>query len=47
MPPSKAAAYGSVKTQPKEGGPNPNINSIVDFKVELPSEELYCPTLTC
>lgn len=37
----------SLKTQPKEGGPNPNINTVMKFDVCLPEKEIYVPSLQC
>ena len=37
----------SCKTQPKESGPNPNINTVVKFEVNLPKKEIFVPELQC
>lgn len=34
-------------TQPSAVGKNANINTVIKFKVNLPSDPLYCPYLTC
>ena len=31
----------------KESGENPNFNSTIEFKIDLPIDKLYCPVLTC
>lgn len=28
-------------------GKNANINSVIKFKIKLPVDPLYCPSLTC
>ena len=35
----------SIRTQPKSFGANPNINANFEFKVVLPNEKLFCPSL--
>ena len=47
LPPERAFAVTNVDTEPKESGPNPNINTLVSFQAQLPSDNLYCPTLAC
>lgn len=47
LPPLKAQAVTNVKTDPNAAGPNPNINTLITFSVQLPVEELYCPKLSC
>ena len=47
LPPEKAQAVTNVQTDPKANGPNPNINTMLTFNVQLPVEELYCPSLAC
>ena len=37
----------TIKTQPKESGSDPNINIVLKFDVNLPSQELYLPNLQC
>jgi hypothetical protein len=36
-----------IVTQPKEGGPNPNFNYFIDFLLNLPIKDKYCPELPC
>lgn len=47
LPPEKAQAVTNVSTDPNACGPNPNINTMLTFNVQLPIEELYCPALSC
>ena len=47
LPPDKAQAVTNVSTDPNACGPNPNINTMLTFNVQLPVEELYCPSLAC
>ena len=47
LPPEKAQAVTNVSTDPNACGPNPNINTMLTFNVQLPTEELYCPALAC
>ena len=47
LPPEKAQAVTNVSTDPNACGPNPNINTMLTFNVNLPIEELYCPSLAC
>lgn len=47
LPPEKAQAVTNVQTDPNACGPNPNINTMLTFNVQLPKEELYCPSLAC
>ena len=47
LPPEKAQAVTNVQTDPNANGPNPNINTMLTFNVQLPIEELYCPSLAC
>ena len=37
----------NVSTDPNACGPNPNINTMLTFNIQLPVEELYCPSLSC
>lgn len=37
----------SIKTQPKETGSSPNINTVLKFDVNLPLDEVYIPQLQC
>lgn len=37
----------SIKTEPLHAGRNPNINTTLLFKVNLPVEDVFMPSLTC
>lgn len=37
----------SVKTEALHVGPNPNINTTLQFKINLPVDDVFMPTLTC
>jgi hypothetical protein len=47
VPPDCATAIENIKTQPGPAGPNPTINTLIDFKMPLPTDPLYCPKLQC
>ena len=47
LPPIKAHAAENIKTQPSATGPNPTISTVIKFKISLPNDSLYCPSLTC
>jgi hypothetical protein len=47
LPPDQAGAATNIETDPNFSGPNPNINTVLSFSCFLPTEELYCPALTC
>jgi hypothetical protein len=37
----------SIKTQPKKGGANPTINTVVKFDIHLPTNEIFMPEMQC
>ena len=37
----------SIKTQPKDCGENPTINTVIKFDLKLPKEEIFMPELQC
>jgi len=37
----------NIQTEPKSPGQNPTLNTTMKFQVPLPTQILYCPTLTC
>ena len=37
----------NIKTNPCDKGPNPNMNAIIKFDVELPIDEIFMPNLQC
>ena len=45
--PVKAGTLQNIKTVPNQPGSNPNLNTVIKFKVPLPTEELYTPKLSC
>jgi hypothetical protein len=47
LPPEKAQAVTNIDTDPNAPGANPNINTTLTFSVQLPVEDLYCPSLGC
>ena len=47
LPPDKADGVNNVKTDPNANGPNANINNTLSFNVTLPTEEHFCPSLSC
>ena len=47
LPPEKAQAVTNVKTNPAGSGSNPNINTVINFQIELPEDPLFCPKLAC
>lgn len=46
LPPSKSQAIDNIKTQPNFPGANPTISTVIKFNIKLPSDPLYCPSLT-
>ena len=36
-----------MKTEANVSGPNPNINATLTFTLNLPVEDIYCPSLSC
>jgi len=47
LPPSRSQATTNITTQPSATGNNPTISTVVKFKIRLPNDPLYCPSLTC
>ena len=47
LPPEKAMAVTNIKTSPNAPGPNPNINTVISFQIDLPVNPLFCPKLQC
>lgn len=37
----------NVESKPNKIGPNPNINTLINFGVDLPVDDLYCPRMAC
>jgi len=40
-------AIENIKTEPGAPGPDPTLNTLIEFDLELPTEELYCPRMAC
>jgi len=36
-----------IFTHPDEGGSDPNIRTLMKFKVNVSSDPAYCPVMTC
>lgn len=47
LPPEMSKAVTDVSTNPSDTGANPNINTTISFTMQLPSNSLFCPKLTC
>lgn len=47
VPPSMGANLPNLKTEPKNPGPDPTINTLMTFSVPLPVDSLFCPRLSC
>lgn len=45
LPPSKANAIDNIETQPFATGADPTISTVLKFKISLPNDSLYCPSL--
>ena len=41
-----AGTMQNIATQPRERGTSPNITTLIEFKIPLPTEVLYCPALS-
>lgn len=47
LPPDQAKAVENIQTPPKEGGSNPNIRTVLQFEVRIPTDPLFCPKMSC
>jgi len=47
LPPDDGRALENIRTQPGPPGPNPTINSMLSFRLPLPTMPLFCPKLVC
>ena len=47
LPPDAAKAVENIRTHPKDGGPNPNIRTTLQFEIKIPSDTTFCPRMTC
>lgn len=43
----KSSSKDTIKTEPKESGPDPTINTIISFENFLPIEKIYIPNMLC
>ena len=44
---NKGEVLQPIKTMPNESGANPNINSVIKFTVNLPTEDIFMPEFQC
>lgn len=47
VPPKIGTSLRNLVTEPRAPGANPTINTLMSFKVPLPTDPLYCPRLSC
>jgi hypothetical protein len=47
VPPQDGSAIENIKTAPGAPGSNPTISTLIQFKIPLPSDPLFCPRLAC
>jgi len=47
VPPKTNSNVKNLSTEPGPPGRNPTINTSISFRMILPKDELYCPSLTC
>jgi len=45
--PDVGNAIENIKTEPSAPGPDPTLKTLIDFDIELPTKELYCPRMAC
>ena len=45
--PSTVTSISNIQTLPSAPGPNPTINTTIDFSVPMPSDPLFAPKLSC
>ena len=45
--PSQGSNLSNLKTEPKNPGPDPTINTLMTFLAPLPLDPLFCPRLSC
>jgi hypothetical protein len=45
--PKQGINVQNIKTEPKNPGPNPTLNTVLTFNVPLPIKKLYTPRLAC
>lgn len=42
-----AKGVDNIQTLPKEGGPNPNLRTKIEFEVMVSQDKTFCPQMTC
>lgn len=47
VPPMLGDSLTNIKTDPRMAGPNPTINTLLEFNIPLPRDLLFCPRMTC
>lgn len=47
LPPNRAQAIENIETRPSATGRNPTISTVINFSIMLPTDSLYCPSLSC
>jgi hypothetical protein len=47
LPPDDGRAIENKQTQPNSFGANPTINTLINFTIPFPNEEIYHPRLLC
>jgi hypothetical protein len=47
VPPMLGDSLSNIKTDPRMAGPNPTINTLLEFNIPLPRDLLFCPRMTC
>jgi hypothetical protein len=45
--PATSRAIENKKTRPGNSGPNPTINSVIEFTIDMPVLGKYAPTMPC
>lgn len=45
--PEQGEAIENIKTEPGAPGPDPTLNTLIEFDIRLPTDELYCPRMAC
>lgn len=47
VPPIAGAVFRNITTTPGPSGPDPTINTVVSFKMLLPEDHKYSPSMAC
>lgn len=45
--PAQAGSVENMKTEPSAPGADPTLNTLIEFLISLPTDELYCPRMAC